>query len=75
MGTFPIISRLGGRESVCEALNAASIPTTRDRMKMWHARERLPADIILGLMRIAEARRIRYRAADFDYRSALRKGS
>lgn len=78
MSTFPIISKFGGRGEIAEALTKAGFPTTRDQVRMWEARGRIPGDSVVEIMRLAERRRIEYCAADFGPRAAqnrLRKAS
>lgn len=68
MSTFPIIAKLGGRDAVSLALTAAGTPTTRDQVRMWEARGRIPGDSQVALMRLAEKNKIKFSAADFDSR-------
>lgn len=60
MSTFPILTKLGGRDAVVAALGL-----TRDQVRMWEARSRIPGDAQVALMRMAEQNGVEFSAADF----------
>ena len=66
MSTFPILEKLGGREAVVDALAAAGMPTTKDQVRMWETRKRIPGDAQVGLMRLAEGAGLSVSSADFE---------
>jgi hypothetical protein len=65
MTTFPIIDKLGGRDAALDKLKAIGFEATRDQMRMWETRRRLPGDAQLALMRLADREKIEYGADDF----------
>lgn len=66
MSAFSIIAKLGGRELLSETLTTAGTSTTRDQVRMWEARGRIPGDAQVAIMRLAEQRGIEFSAVDFE---------
>jgi plasmid stability protein len=66
MSDFPIVEKLGGRETVFAKLRARGDKrTTVGALRMWARRGSMPGDAMRRLMEIAEAAGIAYTAADF----------
>jgi hypothetical protein len=63
---FPIIGKLGGRETVTGKLRKRGHKIGRDALRMWTARGSIPGDATRLLMQIADDERVPYSAADFD---------
>lgn len=72
MSTFPIVAKLGGRDAVVTALPELDFPVTRDQVRMWEARRRIPGDAQIALMRLAERRRLGFSSSDFEYATRKR---
>jgi hypothetical protein len=66
MSTFSIIAKLGGRDALAEALVGCGTPTTRDQVRMWETRGRIPGDAQVAIMRLAERAGIQFSASDFE---------
>ena len=62
---FPIVIKLGGRESVTEKLRRRGHELGDDALRMWVTRGRIPGDALPMLMEIAEAERVAYCSQDF----------
>lgn len=71
MSAFPIIAKLGGREAVMQKLPSVGLTATRDQIRMWEARSRIPGEAQVALMRLAEHVGIEYVAADFETAPSL----
>ena len=67
MNTFPIISKLGGREATFSKLQSRGFDKGLDALRMWHSRRRIPGDAITLLMKTADEEGIEYSAADFEF--------
>jgi hypothetical protein len=70
MSTFPILDKLGGRVAVI-----AELGVTRDQVRMWETRARIPGDAQVALMRMAERKGIPFSAADFDAAEPCRESA
>jgi hypothetical protein len=66
MSIYPIITKLGGRDSVYKKLQASGFAGSIHALRMWGVRRSIPGDAILLLMSIAEAESIETCAADFQ---------
>ena len=67
---FPIYAKLGGRDATLDALRAASRKRgwpSKPTAFAWEKNGELPARALYSLMRICDARRIRYTAEDFSF--------
>ena len=65
--TFPIVSKLGGPEAALRKLGSRGhVLRTKDAIRMWLVRGRIPGDAAVALMRIAETENIPYSADDFS---------
>lgn len=67
MNTFPIISKLGGREATFLKLQSLGFEKGVDALRMWHSRRRIPGDAITLLMKAADDEGLEYSAADFEF--------
>ena len=66
MRDFPIIEKLGGRETVFRQLQSrGGRPQTVDTLRMWCARGQIPGDFSRALMTLAEETGVTYEASDF----------
>lgn len=64
MKEFPIIDKLGGREAVYEHLRQTCGIKTRDALRMWRARGRIPSKPLHALIDLAADRGIGFVPAD-----------
>jgi hypothetical protein len=66
MQEFPIIEKLGGRETAFELLQktAPGKIQTIDAMRMWLVRRSIPSWALVIFLQVAEERSIEYSAAD-----------
>lgn len=66
MSTFPIITKLGGKDAALEKIKLQGFEKGDDAFRMWHARSRIPGDAVKLLMRAADQEAISYSANDFE---------
>ncbi len=64
---FAATNRLGGSVKVGDLLGIKF-----NTFRAWEDRGRLPGSAIIAMLKIAEARRIRLKAVDFEYDENLR---
>lgn len=65
MDEFPIIKKLGGRESVRLALTERGLAKSKDAIRMWTSRRRIPGNAIVELHEIARLHGVEVEPADF----------
>ena len=77
MREFPIIEKLGGRNSAFAKLKAAGYRRSADAMRMWWAPGRgiIPGDATVLLMEIADAEGVGYGAEDFKLPDEARESA
>lgn len=62
---FPIVTKLGGPDTVIAKLRSAGLQRSKDALRMATARASLPAAFMRALMAAADAEGIAYTARDF----------
>lgn len=55
MKTFPIIEKLGGRAAVAEQLSSDDRLVSRDAIRMWSARGRIPGHAVKRMLAFSRA--------------------